>query len=126
MDFKEYYHKKLDEELQVQQSAAEASYASTTGGEYDANTLKTIVAKYVRDGDIKDGLKKLAADLGAAIYEYAINDYVNDEMFDSADSKTKYVNIITQKIQQGSCSTLHDLLKHCAIDIANARTTITM
>jgi hypothetical protein len=47
-------------------------------------------------------------------------------MFDSADSKGKYVNVITQKIQQGATKTLVELLKHMSIDIANTKTTITM
>lgn len=126
MDFKEYYHKKLDEELQAQQSTAEQSYAAATGGEYDSNALKGIVSKYVRNGDLKDGMRKLAQDLGTAIYEYAINEYVNDDMFNSVDDKAKYVNVITQKIQQTSCSTLVDLLRHCAVDITNAKTTIAL
>jgi hypothetical protein len=122
MDFKEYYHKKLDEEMEAAQSTAEQSYETQTMN----SSLDSVVQRYVGNGDLKEGLKKLGQDLGDAIFKYAIEQYVNDDMFDSADSKGKYVNVITQKIQQGATKTLIELLKHMSIDIANTKTTITM
>lgn len=127
MDFKEYYHKKLDEELEMQRSEAEKSFEANNVGAYDQSGLDAVVARYLRNGDIKEGLKKLAQDLGAAIYNYSISDgYIPDDIFDSADSKQKYMNAMTQKIQQGYNSTLVELMRHAAIDIANARNSIAM
>lgn len=123
IDFKTYYHKKLDEEMEAaQQSTAEQSYETQAMN----SSLDSLVQRYVGNGDLKEGLKKLGVDLGESIYKYAVERYVTDEMFDSQDSKAKYVNIITQKIQQGAAKTLVELLKHCAIDIANTKTSITM
>lgn len=127
MDFKEYYHKKLDEELDMQRSEAEKSYEANNIGAYDQSSLDALVARYLRGGDVKEGLKKLAQDLGAAVYNYSISDgYIPDDIFDSADSKQKYLNTMTQKIQQGYNSTLIDLMRHIAIDMANARNSIAM
>lgn len=128
MDFKEYYHKKLDEELEMQkQSAAEQSFAANNTGAYDTNGLDALVARYLRGGDIKEGLKKLAQDLGEAVYNYAVSDtYIPDDIFDSADSKQTYVNLMTQKIKQGYNKTLVDLMRHTAIDISNERNKLAM
>jgi hypothetical protein len=123
MDFKEYYHKKLDEEIELgQKSAAEASYQTQAMN----SSAESLVNKYIGSSDIKEGMKQLAVDLGNAIYNYAINTYVTDEMFDSADAKNKYINIITQKIQQQANSTLVDLLRHAAIDIQNTKNSLTV
>jgi hypothetical protein len=121
--FKEYYEKKLQEDLAVaQQSAAEQSYQTQAMN----SSLDSVVLKYVGNGDIKEGLKQLATDLGTAIYNYVISDkYVQDELFNAPDDKAKYVNLMTQKIQQGACTTLVDLLRHMAVDISNAKNTIT-
>ena len=123
MDFKEYYHQKLDEELEMQQKSEAEQSLQTQAMNGSAESL---ITKYIGRGDIKEGLKQLGTDLGNAIYNYAINTYVTDDMFDSADSKAKYVNVITQKIQQNAAGTLVDLLKHMAIDIANTKNAITM
>lgn len=123
MDFKEYYHKKLDEEMELnQKSEAEASLQTQTMN----GSVESLVNKYIGNNEIKDGMKKLATDLGNAIFNYAINTYVTDEMFDSVDNKNKYVNIITQKIQQQAGSTLVDLFRHIAIDIQNSKNSLTI
>jgi hypothetical protein len=123
IDFKTYYHKKLDEEMEAaQQSTAEQSYETQSMN----SSLDSLVQRYVGNGDMKEGLKKLGQDLGDAIFKYATERYVTDEMFASQDDKAKYINAVTQKIQQGASKTLIELLKHCAIDCANLKTSITM
>ena len=123
MDFKEYYHKKLDEEMELgQKSAAEASYQTQAMN----SSAESLVNKYIGSAEIKEGMKQLAVDLGNAIFNYAINTYVTDEMFDSADAKNKYVNVITQKIQQQANATLVDLFRHVAIDIQNTKNSLTV
>lgn len=121
--FKEYYEKKLQEDIELaQKSAAEQSYQTQAMN----SSLDAVVMKYVGNGDIKEGLKQLATDLGTAIYNYIISDrYVQDELFNAPDDKAKYVNLMTQKIQQGANATLVDLLRHMAIDISNAKNSIT-
>ena len=121
--FKEYYEKKLQEDIELaQKSAAEQSYQTQAMN----SSLDAVVMKYVGNGDIKEGLKQLATDLGTAIYSYIISDrYVQDELFNAPDDKAKYVNLMTQKIQQGANATLVDLLRHMAIDISNAKNSIT-
>ena len=129
MEFSEYYHKKLDEELAMQQrSEAEKSYAATQASAYNT-AIDNVVASYVRrnNNDLKEGLKALATDLGEAIFKYATSEvYVPEDIFKSKDEMTKYVNLVTQKIKQGANGTLVDLLRHAAVDIINAKTTISM
>ena len=123
MDFKDYYHKKLDEEAMAQQQslAGQSLESQATNG-----SVESLVSKYIGSGEIKDGLKQLGLDIGEAITNYALNTYVTDDMFDSVDAKSKYVNIITQKIQQQATSTLAELLRHMAIDIQNSKNTLTI
>jgi hypothetical protein len=123
IDFKTYYHKKLDEEMEAaQQSTAEQSYETQSMNA----SLDSLIQRYVGNGDLKEGLKKLGVDLGDAIFKFAIERYVTSEQFASQDDQAKYVNIITQKIQQNAAKTLVELLKHCAIDISNTKNSITM
>ena len=123
IDFKTYYHKKLDEEMEAaQQSTAEQSYETQSMNA----SLDSLIQRYVGNGDLKEGLKKLGVDLGDAIFMFAIERYVTSEQFASQDDQAKYVNIITQKIQQNAAKTLVELLKHCAIDISNTKNSITM
>lgn len=125
INFKEYLanKKKMDEELEMQQrSEAEQSYQTQVMN----GSVESLLTKYVGRGDLKEGLKTLGADLGKAIFDYAINTYVTDDMFASADDRAKYNNIITQKIQQTAANTLIDLLKHMSIDIANTKNAITL
>lgn len=125
-DFKNYYEKKLQEDLDAAQQAAAAQSYQTSQAQTTGNALDSLIMKYVGTGDIKEGLKQLATDLGTAIYNYIISDkYVQDELFNAPDDKAKYVNLMTQKIQQGACTTLVDLLRHMAIDISNAKNSIT-
>ena len=78
--FKEYYEKKLQEDIELaQKSAAEQSYQTQAMN----SSLDAVVMKYVGNGDIKEGLKQLATDLGTAIYNYIISDrYVQDELLE--------------------------------------------
>lgn len=128
MEFSEYYHKKLDEEMAMQRSEAEKSYAASQETAY-GSAIDSVVAAYIRrnNNDLKEGLKALATDLGEAIFKYATSEvYVPEDIFKSKDEMTKYVNIVTQKIKQGANGTLVDLLRHAAVDIINTRNTISM
>lgn len=122
-DFKNYYEKKLQEEFEAaQQATAQQSYQAAQAA---SSSLDSIVARYIGN-DIKEGLKQLATDLGTAIYNYIISDkYIQDELFNAPDDKTSYIDLMTQKIQKGANITLVDHLRKMAIDISNAKNTIT-
>jgi hypothetical protein len=122
MDFKEYYHQKLDEEMATQQSAAEQSYETQSMN----SNIGSILQVYVKNGDLKEGLKKLGADLGAEIVRYAIEQYANREEFESDDTFQKYVNGVNQKIEQNAAKTLAELMKHIAVDISNMKNSLAM
>lgn len=122
MDFKEYYHKKLDEEMETQQSAAEQSYETQAMN----NSVASLLQVYIKNKDLKEGLKKLGADLGAEIVRFATEQYVSREQFASEDDYLKYVNVIKQKIEQNAAKTLIELLKHISIDIQNSAVSLTV
>lgn len=124
MDFKEYYHKKLDEEFAAEEAARSEAEQSYTTQAMGSNT-QSLINQYVKNGDLKDGFKNLGQDLAKAIVDYAKTQLVNDEMFSSVDSQQKYMNFIDQKIGLTAGSTLTDLLKHIAIDISNSKNTFT-
>lgn len=124
MDFKEYYHKKLDEEFAAEEAARSEAEQSYTTQAMGSNT-QSLINQYVKNGDLKDGFKNLGQDLVKAIVDYAKTQLVNDEMFSSVDSQQKYMNFIDQKIGLTAGSTLTDLLKHIAIDISNSKNTFT-
>lgn len=124
MDFKEYYHKKLDEEFAAEEAARSEAEQSYTTQAMGSNT-QSLINQYVKNGDLKDGFKNLGQDLAKAIVDYAKTQLVNDEMFDSVDAKSKFENFVDQKIGLTAGSTLTDLLKHIAIDLANAKNTFT-
>jgi len=122
VDFKEYYHKKLDEEMAAQQqSTAEQSYETQAMN----NSVESLLQVYVREKDLKEGLKKLGADLGAELVRFATEQYVNRDQFASEDDYLKYVNVIKQKIEQNATKTLIELLKHISIDIQNSAVSLT-
>ena len=54
IDFKTYYHKKLDEEMEAaQQSTAEQSYETQAMN----SSLDSLVQRYVGNGDMKHGIR---------------------------------------------------------------------
>lgn len=123
MDFKEYYHKKLDEELEMaQKSEAEQSYETQAMN----SNIGSLLQVYIKGGDLKEGLKKLGADLGVELLKYAVEQYASQDEFASEDDYKKYVNVLTQKIEQNNAKTLVELLKHIAIDISNTKNSLAM
>ena len=120
VDFKTYMRQKLDEEApaltaapQVQPSEAPMSGAAS------------IIAQYVKNGDLKEGFKNLAQDLVQAIVDYAKNQVVSEDQFDSIDAKAKYENFVDQKIGLNAGGTMVDLFRHIGVDISNAKNTFT-
>lgn len=130
MSFSNWYHNKLNEEqvdmtsslddeapVQQQQMPADKAAAPAAGG----NFRQYLTA----DTNLKASLQKLGKDIGDAIYNFAVKEYVNDDMFDSEDEKIKYVNAIRNKVAETYNINLIELMKNIGIFIENTRVSVT-
>lgn len=129
MSFSNWYHNKLNEEnvdmtsslddeapVQQQQMPADKAAAPAAGGNF---------RQYLTDANLKASLQKLGKDVGDAIYNFAIKEYVNDDMFDSEDEKIKYINAIRNKVAETYNINLIELMKNIGIFIENTRVSVT-
>lgn len=78
-------------------------------------------AKYFQQGNLKAGLQQLGKELGDALYDFAVKTYVNDEMFDSEDTKLKYETEVRNKIAEDYNLKLIEVLRNAGIFLANAK-----
>lgn len=118
VDFKTYMRQKLDEEAALAAAPQAPAEAPMSGA-------ASIIAQYVKNGDLKEGFKNLAQDLVQAIVDYAKNQVVSEDQFDSIDAKAKYENFVDQKIGLNAGGTMVDLFRHIGVDISNAKNTFT-
>ena len=123
MDFKEYYHNRLNEDGTIMnepldadapvQEAPQAQKAQPAGG-------AGIVASYVGNTTMKLGLKKLGEDIGLAIVEYATKQLVQPTDFKSEDDYIKYTQDIRKAIAEKSNIAMRDLLANIGLYIDNS------
>ena len=122
MDFKEYYHNRLNEDGTINepldadapvQEAPQAKPAQTTGG-------AGILAPYVGNTTLKLGLRKLGEDIGMAIVEYATKQAVQPTDFKSEDDYIKYTQDIRKAIAEKSNVAVRDMLSNIGLYIDNA------
>lgn len=122
MDFKEYYHNRLNEDGTINepldadapvQEAPQAQSAQSTGG-------AGILAPYVGNTTLKLGLRKLGEDIGMAIVEYATKQAVQPTDFKSEDDYIKYTQDIRKAIAEKSNVAVRDMLSNIGLYIDNA------
>ena len=129
MDFKEYYHKKLNEDgvaiqnpdgtydLDVdapkQEPAAQKSVSAPAQGGTG------ILMPYVNNTSLKLGLRKLGEDLGMAIVEYATKQAVQPTDFKSEDDYIKYCQTIRVGVAEKSNKVLIETLQNIGLFIDN-------
>jgi hypothetical protein len=122
MDFKNYYHNKLNEEgvtmdgldvdapkPQSQQTQQNAAPQGKSG----------IVTSYVSGTSMKLGLRKLGDEIGDGIFEYATNQLVQPTDFKSEDDYIKYRQDIRTGVAEKYNKTLSDLLSQIGLFIDN-------
>jgi len=119
MDFKEYYHNRLNEDGTINEpldadapvkEAPQAQPAQTTGG-------SGIITPYVSNTTLKLGLRKLGEDIGMAIVEYATKQAVQPTDFKSEDDYIKYTQDIRKAIAEKYNVSLRDLLSNMGLYI---------
>lgn len=122
MDFKEYYHNRLNEDGTINepldadapvQEVPQAQPAQTSGG-------AGILASYVGNTTLKLGLRKLGEDIGMAIVEYATKQAVQPTDFKSEDDYIKYTQDIRKAIAEKSNVAVRDMLSNIGLYIDNA------
>jgi hypothetical protein len=122
MDFKEYYHNRLNEDGTINEpldadapvkEAPQAQPTQTTGG-------TGIITPYVSNTTMKLGLRKLGEDIGMAIVEYATKQAVQPTDFKSEDDYIKYTQDIRKAIAEKSNVAVRDRLSNIGLYIDNA------
>lgn len=122
MDFKEYYHNRLNEDGTINepldadapvQEVPQAQPAQTTFG-------AGILSSYVGNTTLKLGLRKLGEDIGMAIVEYATRQAVQPTDFKSEDDYIKYTQDIRKAIAEKSNLEVRDKLSDIGRYIDNA------
>lgn len=122
MDFKNYYHNKLNEEgvtmdgldvdapkPQQQQQPQQAASQGKSG----------IISTYVNGTSLKLGLRKLGDEIGDGIFEYATKQLVMPTDFKSEDDYIKYCQEIRTGVAEKYNKTLSDLLSQIGTFIDN-------
>lgn len=128
MSFKSWYHNDylkedfqehldgLDPEAQVPQQEMPAEKATHEQTENNAT-----FDRYFKQGNMKSSLQQLGKDIGDALYNFAVNSYVSDNMFDSEDAKLKYETDVRNKIAEDYNLKLIEVLRNAGIFLANTK-----
>ena len=123
MDFKHYYHNKLNEEgiaiknpdgtYDLDQDAPKPQppqQPAANGG---------LIFTYVSGKSMKEGLSKLAEEIGKNIFEYSTKQLVQQTDFKSEDDYLKYCKDIRDGVEEKYNKTLVELMTQIGIFIDN-------
>lgn len=118
MDFKQYYHNRLDEEgnLMSEPLDADAPVKEVPAPKEVAGHAG-IIAPYTNGTSLKLGFKKLGEDIGMAIVEYATKQAVQVTDFKSEDDYIKYCQDIRTAIAEKSNIAMRDMLSNIGLYI---------
>ena len=121
MDFKNYYHNKLNEEgVTMDGLDADAPKPQPQQQPQAAPQAKaSIVSNYVNNTSLKLGLRKLGDEVGEGIFEYATKQLVQPTDFKSEDDYIKYCQEIRTGVAEKYNKTLSDLLSQIGTFIDN-------
>jgi len=122
MDFKNYYHNKLNEEG-VTMDGLDADAPKPQSQQTQQNAAPQgksgIVTSYVSGTSMKLGLRKLGDEIGDGIFEYATMQLVQPTDFKSEDDYIKYCQDIRTGVAEKYNKTLSDLLSQIGLFIDN-------
>lgn len=122
MDFKNYYHNKLNEEG-VTMDGLDADAPKPQSQQTQQNAAPQgksgIVTSYVSGTSMKLGLRNLGDDVGDGIFEYATKQLVQPTDFKSEDDYIKYCQDIRTGVAEKYNKTLSDLLSQIGLFIDN-------
>lgn len=115
MDFKEYYHSRLNEDGTLMNEPLDADApkqepAAQKNVSAPAQGGTGILMPYVNNTSLKLGLRKLGEDIGMAIVEYATKQLVQETDFKSKDDYIKYCQNIRKDIAEKANIAIRDML----------------
>lgn len=118
MDFKSYYHNRLNEEGNLDEplDVDAAPVAQEQQGKQAAGNTG-ILAPYVSNTSLKLGFKKLGEDIGMAIVEYATKQAVQPTDFKSEDDYIKYCQDIRVAVAEKSNKVMIETLQNIGLYI---------
>ena len=120
MDFKNYYHNKLNEEgITMDGLDADAPKPQQQPQQAAPQGKSGIVTQYVNGTSLKLGLRKLGDEVGDGIFEYATKQLVQPTDFKSEDDYIKYCQEIRTGVAEKYNKTLSDLLSQIGLFIDN-------
>lgn len=120
MDFKNYYHNKLNEEgVTMDGLDVDAPKPQQPQQQPAPQGKSGIVSSYVNGTSLKLGLRKLGDEIGDGIFEYATNQLVQPTDFKSEDDYIKYCQEIRTGVAEKYNKTLSDLLSQIGTFIDN-------
>lgn len=77
--------------------------------------------RYFTDSNLKASLSGLGKELGDAIVNFALKEYVTDDMFDGDDNKLKYETEVRNKIAEDYNLKLIEILRNAGIFLSTAK-----
>lgn len=120
MDFKNYYHNKLNEEgVTMDGLDVDAPKPQPQQPQAQPQAKSSIVSNYVNNTSLKLGLRKLGDEVGEGIFEYATKQLVQPTDFKSEDDYIKYCQEIRTGVAEKYNKTLSDLLSQIGTFIDN-------
>ena len=118
MDFKNYYHNKLNEEG-VTMDGLDVDAPKPQPQQVAPQGKSGIITSYVNGTSLKLGLRKLGDEIGDGIFEYATKQLVQPTDFKSEDDYIKYCQEIRTGVAEKYNKTLSDLLSQIGTFIDN-------
>ena len=118
MDFKNYYHNKLNEEG-VTMDGLDVDAPKPQPQQVAPQGKSGIITSYVNGTSLKLGLRKLGDEVGDGIFEYATKQLVQPTDFKSEDDYIKYCQEIRTGVAEKYNKTLSDLLSQIGLFIDN-------
>jgi hypothetical protein len=128
MSFKTWYHNDYLRESDLDNSPLDAE-APIPQQEMPAIKVPAPTApaaganfqRYFTDGNLKASLSSLGKELGDALVNFALKEYVTDDMFDGVDNKLKYETEVRNKIAEDYNLKLIEVLRNAGIFLATAK-----
>lgn len=77
--------------------------------------------RYFTDSNLKASLSGLGKELGDALVNFALKEYVTDDMFDGDDNKLKYETEVRNKIAEDYNLKLIEILRNAGIFLSTAK-----
>ena len=120
MDFKQYYHNRLDEEGNLMNDPLDVDAQQPQPQQQPVQGNTGILTPYVSsEKTLKLALRKLGEDIGKAITEYATKQVVQSSDFKSEDEYIKYCQLIRTQIDEKMNVALRETLTEIGKTIDN-------